>query len=155
MGRMYQAIFEAVAITVAQDLFELNCPATGICVIHQLDLFNTTDLGDAAEEVFRLRWKTGMTSSGSGGTGPTAIPTEISDAAFGGTVEVNNTTQASGGTIVTHESFGWNIRIPLQRIWTPETRPILAPSGRGVIELVAAPADSVTTSGCLTFEWIG
>ena len=67
----------------------------------------------------------------------------------------NNTTQASGGTIVTHYSWDWNIRGPFDKIWTPETRPVLSPSRRMCVELPVAPADAITMSGTITFEEIG
>jgi hypothetical protein len=40
-------------------------------------------------------------------------------------------------------------------VWTPETRPILSPSRRLTVELVNAPADSITMSGTILFEEIG
>ena len=69
------------------------------------------------------------------------MPIHFGDAAFGGTVEANNTTKASAGTIVTHEVHNWNVRVPYQRIWTPETRPVLSPSRRFTLELATTPAD--------------
>lgn len=155
MGRIYTAQFQAVAATLAQDLFELVAPADAIVAIHDICFSQSTELGDAAEEQLVLCLKSGQTTSGSGGSTPTAIPRQFGDAAFGGTVEANNTTKASAGTIVTHHSWCWNIRGPFKEIFTPETRPILSPSRRATIELVNAPTDSVTISGFITFEEIG
>lgn len=155
MGRIYTVSFASVAATLAQDLFEIVAPADAIVAIHDICLSQSTELGDAAEEQLVLAWKSGQTTSGSGGTAPTAIPRQFGDAAFGGTVEVNNTTKASAGTIVTHHPWNWNIRGPFREIFTPETRPILSPSRRGTLELVNAPTDSVTISGFITFEEIG
>jgi hypothetical protein len=39
--------------------------------------------------------------------------------------------------------------------WTPETRPVLSPSGRLIVELQTTPADALTMSGTLYFEEIG
>lgn len=155
MGRMYTAVFNNVAITAIQDLFELVAPADAIVVLHDIHLSQNTDVGDAAEEILRIELTSGHTSSGSAGSAPTAIPLAFGDAAFGGTVEVNNTTQASAGTIVTHYVWNWNIRVGFDKVFTPETRPILSPSRRLCLELPAAPADSVTASGSITFEEIG
>jgi hypothetical protein len=80
---------------------------------------------------------------------------DLGDAAFAGTCEVNNTTQASAGTIVTHYVWNWNIRVGFDKIFTPETRPLIRPSRRMCLELPAAPADSLTMSGSITIEEIG
>jgi hypothetical protein len=155
MGRIYTAQFTAVAVTAAQDFFEIVAPADAVVVIHDIHLSQSTELADAAEEQLTVLWKSGSTVSGSGGSTPTAIPLHLGDAAFGGTVEANNTTKANTGTIVTHQVWNWNIRVPLDIIFTPETRPILSPSRRGTLELSAAPADSVTVSGYMTIEEVG
>ena len=155
MGRIYTAQFTDVAVSAIQDLFEIVAPADAIVVIHDLHLSQKSDVGDAAEEILNIQLTSGHTTSGSGGSAPTAIPVELGDAAFGGTVEANNTTQAVSGTIVTHYSWDWNIRGPFDKIWTPETRPILSPSCRACVELPAAPADAITMSGTITFEEIG
>ena len=155
MGRIYTAQFTDVAVSAIQDLFELVAPADAIVVIHDLHLSQKSDVGDAAEEILNIQLTSGHTTSGSGGSTVTPVPKELGDAAFGGTCEAKNTTQASGGTIVTHYSWDWNIRGPFDKIWTPETRPVLSPSRRMCVELPVAPADAITMSGTITFEEIG
>ncbi|MGH7525933.1 MAG: hypothetical protein ACREMX_04450 [Gemmatimonadales bacterium] len=155
MGRKYTAQFTGVAVTAQQDLFELNAPSDAVVVVHELHLSQSTEVGDAQEEGLSILLKSGQTTSGSGGSAPTAVPVEFGDAAFGGTVEVNNTTKASAGTIVTHHPWNWNVRMPFDKIWTPETRPILSPSRRATVELATTPADSITMSGSMTIEEIG
>lgn len=155
MGRKYTVQFNGVAATVQQDLFEIVAPADAVVVVHDIHLSQSTEVGDAAEESLSILIKSGQTTSGSGGTAPTAVPIELGDAAFGGTCEVNNTTKASTGTIVTHAAYNWNIRVPLDIIFTPETRPVLSPSRRGTVELATTPADSITISGYMTIEEIG
>lgn len=154
MSGIYTAVFNNVAVTAIQDLFEINAAADAVVLIHDIHLSQNTDVGDAAEEVLRIELTSGHSTSGSGGSAPTAIPRNIGQSAYGGTVEVNNTTQASTGTIVTHYVWNWNIRVGFDKIFTPETRPRIAPSGRMCLELPAAPADSVTMSGSITFEEI-
>lgn len=154
MGRIYSATFSGTAFTAAVDAFEIVAPADSAVILHELTLSQGTELGDAAEEQLLILVRTGLTSSGSGGTAFTPIPRSLGDAAFGGTCEFMNTTQASGGTIVNHHSEYWNIRVPYQKIWTPETRVILSPSARLVVTL-PAPTDSVTAGGTLVFEEIG
>lgn len=154
MGRIYSVRIGGTAFTAAIDAFEVNAPADAVVILHELHLSQTTEIGDAQEEQLLINIITGYTSSGSGGSTPTAIPRQLGDAAFGGTVEVMNTTQASGGTPVTHHTDAWNVRIPYQKIWTPETRIILSPSQRAVITL-PAPTDSVTLAGTLVIEELG
>jgi hypothetical protein len=152
---MYTAVFSGVAVTAQQDLFELVAPSDAIVMIHAIELSQSTEVGDAAEEGLSILLKSGSTTSGSGGTTPTPAPVQLGDAAFGGTCEANNTTKASNGTIVTHYSWNWNVRTEFVRIFTPEARPILTPSRRCTLELATTPADSVTMSGTIVFEEIG
>lgn len=154
MSGIYTAVFNNVAVTAIQDLFEIVAAADAVVLLHDIHLSQNTDVGDAAEEVLRIELTSGHTSSGSGGSAPTAIPRDIGQSAFGGTVEVNNTTQASAGTIVTKYVWNWNIRVGFDKIFTPETRPRIAPGTRMCLELPAAPADSVTMSGSITIEEI-
>lgn len=155
MGRIYTAVFNNVAVTAIQDLFELVAPADSIVVLHDIHISQNTDVADAAEEILRLELTSGHTTSGSAGSAVTPVAAQLQDSAFGGTCEANNTTQASAGTIVTHYVWNFNIRAGFDKIFTPETRPIIAPSRRMCLELPAAPADSLTMSGSITFEEIG
>lgn len=155
MGRMYTAIFAGVAVSAAQDLFEINAPADSCVLLHAVYITQTSDVGDAAEEMLSIAIKSGATTSGSGGSAPTAVPLQLQDSAFGGTVEANNTTQASLGTIVTHHRESFNIRGGWIYIPTPEMRKTLAPSGRMTIELITVPADALTMDGTIYFEEIG
>ena len=158
MGRMYTAVFGGdtpIAVSAIQDLFEVVAPADAIVVIHAIHLHQTSDLADAQEEVLDLEFTFGYTTSGSSGASTTARPHEKGDAAFGGTVEVNNTTQALNGSGVIRRVDGWNIRVGYDYIPTPETRFVISPSARFVLELPNAPNDALSMSGSITFEEIG
>ena len=160
MGRMYTGTFKDIAVTAAQDLFELAAPADAILVVHAWVLTQDTETGDAAEEMLTLTTNRGVGSvtSGSGGATVTTQPVEDGDPATGGVVERNNTTiMAVGtGTLETDpEVHNWNVRIPYQWVYPPELRPIVSPSNRWTLELETAPADSVTMSGTVWFEEIG
>lgn len=152
MGRMYSASFAAVAVTVAQDLFEIVAPADSSVIIHGVSISQDTEYGDAQSEQLRVKVHRASTS-GSGGSTPTASPLSVGDAAFGGTVESNNTTQGTEGTILHVEAF--NVMAGLIIWLPPECRWVISPSGRLVIELETAPADSTTMSGTVYFEEIG
>lgn len=149
MGHIYSAPMDALAITTATDLFHLT--VTDTVYIHELHLCQTTDLGDAAEEVLRIGLYRAVTG-GSGGTAATEVAyQDSSDTAVTGVVLMNNSSISTGGTLL--HVIGWNIRVPLERIWTPETRPRID-SGEDPVSfrLLAAPTDSVTVSGTLIWE---
>lgn len=159
MARMYTAVFKNVAVTAAQDLFEILAPTKSIVIVHEFGLFQTTELGDAAEEQLLLTCNRGVGTVTSGSGGATVTPQPINDGnpAFGGTVERNNTTiMAVGtGTLETDlEVMTWNVRVPLTRVYTPETRPMIRAGDRWTLELETVPADSITMSGYVIFEEI-
>lgn len=152
MSRIYTVQFSGVAATAQQDLFEIVAPSTGAIIVHAIELSQTTELGDAAEEQLLVQFKSGQTTSGSGGTAPTPVPIAFGDAAAGFTAEVNNTTKASTGTIVTHASWSWNVRCEFVKLFTPEMRPVVRASRRMTVELGTTPADSITLNGTIWIE---
>ena len=156
MSRMYAVTFTAVAVTAQQDFFEINTGTNQSVEIHSIYIGNTTDAGDAQDEQLSVLIKQGATTSGSGGSAPTPVPLDTTDAAAGFTAEVNNTTKATTGTITTVYATSWNVRAtPYPWMFTPEARIYVAPSERLTVELVAAPVDSITMSGVLWAEEIG
>ena len=155
MGRMYTAAFSGQAETVAVDLLEIVAASTDVVVIHEIGVGQTADVGDAEEEILLLHWKSGQTATGTGGNTTSIVPISFGDPASGATVKDTNTSKAASGTIVTHHSWSWNVRMQFQNIWTPETRPILSPSRRATLEMAAAPGDSLTLNGYIVFEELG
>lgn len=155
MGRMYSVPFAGVAVTAQQDFFEIAAAAGKPCIIHSIEIEQSTEVGDAAEEGLSLLWKDGSTTTGSGGTTVTGAPQTLGDSAAGFTAKANNTTKATSGTIVTKRAWNWNIRVPFLKIFPPETRPVVAGGARATLELATTPADSITVSGTLMVEEIG
>ncbi len=155
MGRVYTASFGGIAVTAIQDIFEVVAPADAIVNILELYLGQTSDVGDAAEEILRLQFTMGHTTSGSGGAAITARPHELGDAAFGGAVERNNTTQALGGSPIVRVERDFNVRVGLGYIPIPKAVQVLSPSMRFVLELPSAPGDSLTMNGSITIEEVG
>ncbi len=153
MGRVYAATFEAVAVTAQVDFFEITPADDKPVVIHEIRLAQSSDVGDAAEEMLRVKLIRGHATSGSGGSAPTPVPLNEGDAAAGAAVETNNTTIASTGTAVDLLADAFNIRAGWLYVPTPECRPRC---GQGastiVLRLMAAPADSLTMSGTIVFE---
>lgn len=156
MSRMYSVVFSAVSVAAAQDLFELTPADDKPIAIHAIYLSNvggTADAGDAAEEFLRADIIRGFTTSGSGGTAPTAGALDPADAAAGCTAEVNNTTVATTGTTVTLHSDGFNSRVGWVYVPTPECRPKASQANTTiVVRLTTAPADAILFSGTLYFE---
>jgi len=159
MGRIYSAIFNGVAVTAQQDFFEVLSAADSVTLVHAIELNQSTEVGDAQEEMLSVLMVRGVGSvtSGSGGSTATAQPVADGDAAFGGTVEINNTTKmvVGTGTLETLAAWTWNIRMPFEKIFTPELRPVISPGNRLTIELATTPADSITISGTIWLEEIG
>lgn len=152
MARIYTAQFNAVAITAQQDLFELVAGANHPVTIHELFLSQATEVGDAMEEGLLILLKQGATTTGSGGSAPAKVPRDVDDAASNATVAANNTTKATAGTIVTHAPVVWNVRVPLQILFTPELRPYVKGGRRLTVELATTPLDSITASGFITWS---
>lgn len=153
-GRVYTAIFEDTDVTVQQDLFELVAPADAAVELLEVHISQSSEAQDVDEEMLKLLLKSGQTVSGNG-TAVTPVPLSLGDAAFGGTCERNGTTKASSGTIVTHNIWVWNIRIPHDVIFIPEVTKVLSPNARMTIELATTPVDSITMSGYIVFKEIG
>jgi hypothetical protein len=155
--RVYSAVFNQVAVTAAQDFFELLAATGKPIKILAIDLGQYTEVADAAEEAVSILLKRGVgVTSGSGGSTATPVPLDVDDTASGATVEINNTTKATGGTITTIASWAWNIRLPFCVVFEPERRPLIKPGDRMMLELSAATAganvaDSVTISGTIWF----
>lgn len=155
MGQMYSVTVSAVAVTAAQDVFELNVASTKAVRIHGLVIGQYSDFADAQDELLSITLISGHATSGSGGSTPT--PAKLGGAGLGAassTVEANNTTIASTGTPLTHHADAFNVRAGYQYRPTPEERPEFAPSSRVVVR-ITAPADSLTLNATLIFEEIG
>lgn len=152
MSRIYTINLSPTAIAVAADLIEIT-PADDLPVtILSTQVWQTSDFGDAQEEELTLSWVRGNTTSGSGGnTSVARAPKDGRDAAASMTVETANTTAASSGTAVTPYSTGWNVRMPFERVFTPEEQ-IHADQGDTLLclRLGGAPADSLTIGCCVT-----
>lgn len=155
MGRVYTVSFTSVAVTAQQDFFEIVAAAGRPFRVLSLSLSQSTEVGDAAEEALSVIIKSGQSTSGSGGSAPTPVPTNATDAAAGFTAETNNTTKASTGTIVTHYPENWNIRQPFNLIFPDRMQLEIAGGRRMTVELATTPADSITISGSMAIEELG
>lgn len=155
MGRMYSVPFSAVAVTAAQDLFEVLAAAGKPFILHEIVVGQTSDEGDAQAEglLILIKKATGSYTSGSGGTTPAAVKHSTNDASAGPTPEANNTTQAlvGSGTLATIRAEPFNVQAGYQYLPTPEQRITFMP-GEACVVSITVPADSLTMSGTLVFE---
>jgi hypothetical protein len=149
---LYSAVFQGVAVTAAQDAFLLITTSSVPIDIHYISLGQSSDAGDAQDELLRVRLRRGMTTNGSGGTTPTGQLLTGGDAAVATTVHANDTTASSAGTIVELWEECFNVRAGW--IWcpTPAMRIRVPISGKFAVNLPAAPADSLTMSGTIVWE---
>lgn len=156
MGRKYWVDLVPTAVTVQADLMEITPADDKPIRILDQEIFQSSDFGDAEEEIIGLLWVRGNTSSGSGGATPTPRPVNPSDAAAGFTVETFNTSAAGSGTPVNLTRTGWNVRVPAAKTQIPEGCPE-ATQGNTllVLRMGAAPADSVTIGGSVLVEELG
>lgn len=155
MGRVYSVEFEAVAVTAAQDLFALKPADDKPITIHAIFLSQSSDVGDAAEEMLRIKIIRGAATIGSGGSNPTPRPLNSGDSASGITTNcrVNDTTETSGGTPLDMHSEAFNIRTGWAYMPIPEDRIRCAESDGFIsVALMNAPGDELTVSGTLYFE---
>ena len=148
-GRMYSVVFSAVAASLAQDLFELIPAANKPIEIVGIELGQTSDAGDAADEILQISIIRGFTSGGSGGSAATPTPMGPNDTAAGFTAEVNNTTVATTGTTTTLQTGAWNVRAGYINWFPEEARPQCSAANTSIVVRQTAPADAITMSGTL------
>ena len=158
MGIIYTGVFQAVAATAAQDLFELTAPALRSVIIREVKITQSTEIGDAQSEMLRFALKraTSASTSGSGGSAVTPLsnPRGIT---YGGTLEANNTTRVTGGTIEVLEEADEHIANGFQYLPGTDTSIPHEIEGamRFIVGLESTPTDSITISGYIRFEVIG
>ena len=153
MGRVYSVNFENEAVTAIQDFFEISPADDKPVRLLGLFISQSTELGDAAEEMLRIQVIRGHSTGGSGGSAQTPVAINPGDPAAAFAAEVNNTTIAADGTAVILHSDTFNVRAGMQLFWTPETAPMASQAnGTIVVRLRANPADSITMGGTLYVE---
>lgn len=158
VGQIYVATFSDIAISAAQDLFEIVAPATSRIVLREFEFGQHSDAGDALADMLPLEIIRGYTTSGSGGASVTPVPmVPWSDApTAAATIERNNTTIAANGSPKILRATAFNVMggyryYPGYR----GERIMLDFSQRLVIRLSAAPSSEISCYGTLVFEEIG
>jgi hypothetical protein len=154
-GRVYSIQFDGTAETAVHDVFEILAAAGRPIDILSFHLSQITVTGDAAEELLLVQFKSGQTTTGSGGGAVTPAPRLQGSTASGATCAFQNTTQATAGTIITHWSTYWNVRMPLD-LWLPPEQVFQLKGGeRCTFSIDTTPAASTTFTGACVFRELG
>lgn len=158
---LYTASFAGVAVTAVQDLFALVAHSSSRIAVCRGEVWQTTDVGDAAAENLAYTFKRGATVAGSAGSAPTPVNVKGWGRAAVTTARANDTVQAGTGTIVTVLASAFSISQGL--IYAPkygsnddiDERITVEQGQRLVLSLDTAPADSLTMSGFIMWEELG
>jgi hypothetical protein len=156
LARSYTASINiSTAFTAQIDIFEMLAATGKPGVLIGWEFGQTSEVGDAQEEMLTLVLKrvTGAPTSGSGGGTSTFQSTRPNDAAAGLTMETGNTTKLTGGTSAEMGRKAWNIRMPSLYVPPPEARIVFDAATRLVLELATTPADSI--AGIQGEVWVG
>lgn len=156
-GAKYTVTVSSVSVSALQDLWEGLVPADAVVIPIEMRFGQVSDFGDAEAEIRSVTLKriTGAPTSGTGGTTPTPAKHETQFAASGMTWEANNTTQLSGGTSVSLNTYPVNFHLPEVVIPLAEGRYVFSPSERMLVTLDAAPTDAVTWTQSITYIEVG
>lgn len=161
---IFTATLSAVAVTLAQDVFEITAPADSVVLIHDIKMGQYTDFGDAAAEILSVQVIRGFTVSGSGGASATPTNLEPWSRTAGSAVETNNTTVANTGTgaVIVSDTFnvaaGWSLRDSLSLPTGGELQyrnGIWLNASERLVVRITAPADSITMNATMVFEETG
>ena len=154
-GRQYSVMWDAAtAVTAAIDIFEILPADDKPVYLDELTIWQTTETGDAMEEILQVQVIIGFTTSGSGGASATVgrLP---GDPAASFTAECRNTTLATTGTAFVAHADGWNLRSPY--IWTPpnDWHPFGTQAAPLYVRLPVAPGDTTTMNAHLKLRELG
>lgn len=153
---IYSAVFSGVAVSAAQDVFELVAHASSRVAVREIRLGQYSDFGDAQAEILSVTIITGFTTSGTGGASVT--PANLSRLNNGltavTTVERNNTTVAQDGTGTTVLADVFNVAAGWW-YYPPEDERIIMEKSQRLVVRITAPADALTMNGTIIFEEIG
>ena len=150
---LYVASFAGVAVTAAQDVFELTAPTDVRVRLRKIFLGQYTDFGDAAAEIISVQIIRGFTTSGSGGASVTPLPmvpgTGLRPRSA---VARNNTTLAQNGAGDLLFADTMNIQAGWWYAPPHDEQIVLDNGNQRLVVRITAPADSITMNATLMFE---
>lgn len=151
---IYTVPMHAVAVSQAQDLWHIKAGAAYPLILHHIELDQKGLIAVEAREV-RIKRHTVTVTQGSGGSAATPAPHAPGGASSGVTARMNDTTQASAGTITTLLSKTWQLLNGWFYMPAPEDRLYFAPGTGIIVDLPNPPSGPMTVSGFITWEEIG
>jgi len=155
-GRFYTVTWDAAtAVTTAIDIFEILPADDKPVILDELTIWQTSDFGDAQDEILQIQVIIGYTTTGSGGAAGTVGRLHAGEGAASFTAECRNTTVATVGTPYIVHADGWNVRAPY--IWTPvpDWQPIGTQAIPLYVRLPVAPVDSLTMNAMIKLRELG
>jgi len=147
MGNMFTVSFTDVAVSAAQDFFQIEANSVK-ATLHAIFLSQNSDVGDSAAENLTVRIRR-VTDALTNVTAEVKLDNN-SDAALAD-LNVNDTTPLTTGAETIHAEC-WNIALPFVWMPPPEMRIVVPVSDVVTVNLVSAPADALTMSGTMYFE---
>lgn len=154
-SRIYKLIWTGT-YSAAIDMFEMNNASGKVTGLISLYVTQTSEEGDSEDEQVAVEFIKSHSTSGSGGSSFTALPV-LGGAAYSGTIEIGNTTVATGGSPVTHNGEGFNVRNGYP--WRPhedeQDQFLIASGDRAVWRLPDSPTDAITVRAMAFIGEIG
>ena len=150
MGRIYAVNFNEVAVSVQQDLFQIEAQTTP-AILHAIYLSQSTEEGDAEAEnlnVIIQRVTDAVTDD------LNAVALVGGDTAENANLAINETSELTTGASIIHAE-SWNVAQSFIYLPPPELRPIVQIGNAIVVNLNNTPTDAITMSGTMYFEEIG
>lgn len=154
MGRIYTVTLAPTAIAVTTTDLVAVLAGTQVPIgIRSMRIGQTSDFGDAQDEVVQMKLVRGNTTAGSGGSTFTPLLKNGKSAAVSFTARVGDTTAASAGTAVTPFNCWFNVRAGYDMTYTDDQM-VKSDNTTGyiVLRFVAAPVDSLTIGAELDVE---
>lgn len=149
MPRSYTVVFEAVAVSAAQDLVQVIGATGKILEIVRAWVGPTdTTLVTAQSISTRCRFLPATVSNGSGGSSPTPQPFDPGDSAASFSAKANSTSKATtSGTASVLSERGDHIYQGAEFNFPDGRRPTVGPSESFVFELLSSVSGTVHLSG--------
>lgn len=161
-GPIFSAVIDNIAVSAIQDLFEIATPASTRIAICGIDLFQNTDFGDAAAETLAIRIIRGLGTTGAAGSAVTPKNHKPWSRVSPCTVARNNTTPAVAGAGVADVLLSTGFNVQSGFIYRPrwqdaeiDERIFVDANSRVVLNLPAAPADSITVFATIWWQELG
>lgn len=152
----YVVGFKSISVSASSDLFEIVAPSDAVVAIHEVILIQTAAGATNEELLYTLQRITGSPTSGSGGASVTPQNAKSGGGvAAGSTVERNNTTILTGGTVAFEIPFTSNAKDSNRRILVGERPIVLSPGNTFVWRLESTPTTSLTVSAFVKFAEYG